>query len=391
MTNLAVQKKWIMSKLLPPSLAIFFILLFSIPLFAQQGAEILVEANETHTVNMFFPDIITKALVGSDNFQFSFDPNTQIGSLQSRKGKDSNMTVVTKDGNIYSFLLKYEDKISTYNIFIDKENSIGAMKGRRKVQMTSNDVAAPEPIQNQATSDAKLPSQSNNMKVASKATTAETVEPTPLPQVTPEITSSADNTEPMESAVFEDPDIDFIPSSNETIATDSTEEVLPEDMFLPPPSEEGGFTDDQNDLYFTDREEYFRIFCENNFMQPSYIKRTFTTSKGVILRLNNILGDRNELYFILQIENGSKGAYKTNFLNFFKQKKSPKDQILLEPLYKYNLQELIEPQGINEVVYVFKKFKILPKEKVVAVLDEKEGRRTLVLSIFDKQINSIKL
>ncbi len=385
MTNLAALKKWRMSKLLPPKLAIVMILIHSIG-FSQQGKELLIEANDTHNVNLFFPDVITKFILGSPNFKFSFEPNTQIGSIQSKKGKDSNLTVITNDGRIYSFLLHYKDNITNFNIFVDQANSIGSMKPVSGTTATS----PPPPTQKSPDQTQQIPEEKNTKPtpvVASsqpEKTPVSTPTPTPVPPATtPTIAEKNDTsstTTTTEPSTYAD-----------TTTEESTDDVDPEDMFLPPPSDDGGVAAEQDDLYFKDREEYYRIFCENNFMQPSYIKRTFTTSKNVILRLNNILGDRNELYFILQIENGSKSTYETDFLNFFTQKKSPKDQVLMEPVYKYNLQEKIEPQGINEVVYVFKRFKINPKEKVVIVLDEKEGRRTLVLSIFDKQINTIKI
>ncbi len=373
MTILAAQKKWRMNKLLPPRMAIVLVFLIHCSvIFSQQGKEILIEANDTHNVNLFFPDAISKFILGSPNFKFTFEPNTQIGSIQSKKGKDSNLTVITVDGSIYSFLLHYKDHISNYNIFIDKAHSIGSMKPTVGKPSTA-------PITEQAPNQQVQKTQ--NTTTTAPVTTSP---PPPASNMPPPVTVQETNSLPPKNDP--EPIVMGTPESNE-----GNTDVDPEDMFLPPPSEEGGVSGQQDDLYFEDREEYYRIFCENNFMQPSYIKRTFTTSKSVILRLNNILGDRNELYFILQIENGSKNTYETDFLNFFTQKKSPKDQVLMEPVYKYNLQDKIEPQGVNEVVYVFKRFKIKPKEKVVVVLDEKEGKRTLVLSIFDKQVNTIKI
>ena len=291
------------------------------------------------------------------------------------------MTVITSDGSIYSFLLRYNDDISNFNIFVDQGNSIGSMKPKTKAAQPKVKTVTQASMPVEETSSTSVPLTIKKTEAA----------PAPMVKTTtvapPE--KSEDKTIGTAAVTNSDTDISeptFIPSEN---PQQNGDEVNPEDMFLP--GGDDGMVAEQDDLYFKDREEYFRIFCENNFMQPSYIKRTFTTSKSVILRLNNILGDRNELYFILQIENGSKSTYETDFLNFFTQKKSPKDQVLMEPVYKYNLQEKIDPQGINEVVYVFKRFKIEAKEKVVVVLDEKEGRRTLVLSIFDKQINTIKI
>lgn len=316
--------------------------------FSQKGKEVLLVANDSHNVNLFFPDVISKFILGAPNFKFTHEPNSQIGSLQSRKGVDSNLTVVTNDGNIYSFLLRYGSKINSFNFFIETSDAIGNIKGGSKQGMNGG---------------ISLP------KEASTPPEATPVAATPMQPDPPVPTPTPVDTQPEQQS---NPDV-----------------VDPNNYYLPPPSEE--YTEDENDLYNSEREEYYRIFCENNFMQASYIKRTFTTSKNMVLRINNILGDRNELYFVMQIENNAKTTYKTDYLNFFTQKKSPKEQLLMEPLYKYNLQDEIEPQSINEVVYVFKKFKIKPKEKVVIVLDEKDGKRTLVLSIFDKQVNTIKI
>jgi len=348
MTILASQKKSLMSKMLPPSLIPILFMVYGIT-FSQQRKELVLVTNDSHNVNLFFPEVISKFILGAPNFKFTHEPNTQIGSLQGRKGVDSNLTVITNDGNIYSFLLRYGSKINSFNFFIEKSDAIGNIKGASK-QVKVADTRLPKEV---------------------------SVTPTPPPVA---ITPMQPNPDPV-----------YTPTQMDTQTKNPSDPsaVDPNDYYLPPPSEE--YTEDEDDLYNSEREEYYRIFCENNFMQPSYIKRTFTTSKNIVLRINNILGDRNELYFVMQIENNAKTTYKTDYLNFFTQKKSPKEQLLMEPLYKYNLQNEIAPQRINEVVYVFKKFKINPKEKVVIVLDEKEGKRTLVLSIFDKQVNTIKI
>ncbi len=149
-----------------------------------------------------------------------------------------------------------------------------------------------------------------------------------------------------------------------------------------------GSSNGEGDLYDVDREEYYRIFCENNYLQKSIFMRTFRQNKRVVLKLNNILTDNDEIYFVLQVENNSRKEYVVNGLSFFRKTGVGQLQKIINPIYVFNLQDKIDPQSINEVVFVFKRFTISSKEEVYVVLDELENDRMVMLPLDNTQINA---
>ena len=66
-------------------------------------------ANEQLTVSLFFPDPIRQGVTGSSNYAFSFNRERAqyFGLLQATPGDESNLLVVTQDGGVYSYLLRY--------------------------------------------------------------------------------------------------------------------------------------------------------------------------------------------------------------------------------------------------------------------------------------------
>ena len=86
-----------------------------------------VYANEHMTVSLFFPDPIRQGITGSPNYAFSFNRERAqyFGLLQATPGEESNLLVVTQDGSVYSYLLRYSQKLEKLNYFIDISDRIG--------------------------------------------------------------------------------------------------------------------------------------------------------------------------------------------------------------------------------------------------------------------------
>lgn len=103
-------------------------LLFSGVTFAQ-GEEALdtIYANESKNISLFFPSRIRQGITGAPNFTFGYNgDNAQyFGLLKAVPGDDSNLLVLTTDGQIYSYILKYEENLPRLNYFIDIGESIG--------------------------------------------------------------------------------------------------------------------------------------------------------------------------------------------------------------------------------------------------------------------------
>ena len=92
-----------------------------------------IYANDHKNVALFFPSPIRQGVVGSESFVFSFnrDVPQYFGLLQAQPGKESNLLVITTDGMIYSYIIKYKAQISRVNYFIEKQHSIGQEASKR--------------------------------------------------------------------------------------------------------------------------------------------------------------------------------------------------------------------------------------------------------------------
>jgi len=109
-------------------IALISFLLVSTYAQAQNIVEVdTIYANEQKTVSMFFPNPIRQGITGSSNYAFSYNRNKEqyFGLLQATPGEESNLLVVTGDGEVYSYLLRYSQKLEKLNYFIADSESIG--------------------------------------------------------------------------------------------------------------------------------------------------------------------------------------------------------------------------------------------------------------------------
>lgn len=95
-----------------------------------------IYANEHMTMALFFPSNIKQGLTGSDNFVFTYNREKQqnLGLLKAVKGSDSNLLVITTDGKVYSYILKYSENLKAPNRFIHQDESIGNTKRKEVIK-----------------------------------------------------------------------------------------------------------------------------------------------------------------------------------------------------------------------------------------------------------------
>jgi len=86
-----------------------------------------IYANEKMNLALFFPTNIRQGIVGSENFVFSYnrERGQPFGLLKATKGKQSNLLVVTTDGKVYSYIIKYAPNLTEMNRFVSFSESIG--------------------------------------------------------------------------------------------------------------------------------------------------------------------------------------------------------------------------------------------------------------------------
>lgn len=96
-------------------------------------------ANEHHNTALFFPSKVRQGIVGSQNFVFSYSAEKPqyFGLLKAVPGTSSNLLVLTQDGQIYSYVLSYKEKLPLFNYFIDPVESIGHEKPIEKISSSA--------------------------------------------------------------------------------------------------------------------------------------------------------------------------------------------------------------------------------------------------------------
>jgi len=328
---------------------------------AMAQAAIPVATNNNVTTTIFFPSNIVRVVPPAINYKFQHEADSNIGLLKGRTGKPSNLTVITEAGRVFSFALRYSEQVEKFNYILTADQAIGQTKGGN---------ALPNATSKQPTT-ATQPAEvvKNPANSPKKNELAENKPDTQIVDVKKEKNSAV--TETKKTAVVEKPkpkpEIASIPDAPVAETTKGVGE---------------------GDLYDVDREEYYKIYCENNYLQKTIFQRSFRQNKRISLRLNNILVDRKEKYFVLQIENNSKKEYDVAGLSFFKKTGIGQLEKIMNPVYSFNLQETIDPESINEVVYVFKNFNLTNKESVVAVLADLNSDNMVILPIDRIIINS---
>ena len=138
---------------------------------------------------------------------------------------------------------------------------------------------------------------------------------------------------------------------------------------------------------------YYQKFCSYLLDRRQYLGRYTRRNDGVILRLENIVFDKEELYFIIQIRNNSTLDYDLNFLNLSietrqKGKKKSLQNLYQEPIYKHNLPSKIAEGKMIRYVYVLPKFSLSNDRRAILELNEKDGERNIELKISHRHINN---
>jgi hypothetical protein len=101
-------------------------LVFSNMTIAQQKLD-TIYANDKKNVALFFPEPIRQGITGTSNFIFTYNREKEqhFGLLQATPGEESNLLTVTKNGHVYSYILKYKEQLSQLNYFITEKERIG--------------------------------------------------------------------------------------------------------------------------------------------------------------------------------------------------------------------------------------------------------------------------
>lgn len=141
------------------------------------------------------------------------------------------------------------------------------------------------------------------------------------------------------------------------------------------------------------RTYYYNKFCSYLVGRKQRIGRIKKRNEGIVLSVENIVFDKEELYFVIQVENKSSLDYDLNFLKLSvetrkKGKKKSLQRLYQEPVFKYNLPSKVKENETVRLVYVLSKFSISNDRRAILELNEKSGERNLKLKISHRFINN---
>ncbi len=120
---------------------IILLIVCSNSILAQKPSD-TIYANDQKNVALFFPNPIRQGITGAEHFVFTYNREKEqyFGLLQAKPGAESNLLMVTKNGQVYSYILKYAEKLPKYNYFIEQRESIGNEKPKIKILKTKKSI-----------------------------------------------------------------------------------------------------------------------------------------------------------------------------------------------------------------------------------------------------------
>ena len=141
------------------------------------------------------------------------------------------------------------------------------------------------------------------------------------------------------------------------------------------------------------RTYYYQKFCSYLLNRNQRVGRIKKRTQGIVLTVENIVFDKEELYFVMRIENNSSMDYDLNFLNLSietrqKGKRKSLQRLYQEPIYKYLSPSKIVEGKMVRLVYVMPKFSLSNERRAILELNEKDGERNIELKISHRYINN---
>lgn len=137
---------------------ILFYLCISFSIKGQQKPveNLILYSTSNKNTTLFFSNPIKSGIVGNENFTFGYNRENygKIGILKAMPGEESNLLVITENGNIFSFTIKYKKDIDKTNYFINDSLAIGNESGDvlnnaiQKLNKREEKIITPESLEN---------------------------------------------------------------------------------------------------------------------------------------------------------------------------------------------------------------------------------------------------
>ena len=141
-----------------------------------------------------------------------------------------------------------------------------------------------------------------------------------------------------------------------------------------------------------DQGKEYEEFCAFLLRGKKKTTRLKRSRYGMSICVENIVFNKEKLFFVIHIENKSRLDYDVDFLQMSirtgkKGKTKSMQSLRQEPLFCYHFPTHIKGQTSTELVYVVPKFSLPSGKFVVVELNERMGERNLKLKIRKKFIN----
>ncbi|PTX43583.1 uncharacterized protein DUF4138 [Christiangramia gaetbulicola] len=140
-------------------------------------------------------------------------------------------------------------------------------------------------------------------------------------------------------------------------------------------------------------DSYFKRFSDFLIDRNQRIGRIKIRRNGIALSVENIVFQKEALYFVMEIENASTLDYDLDYLKFYIQtrkqgKKKSIQKLEIEPLYVYRLPVKIPEKQSKRMVFVVPKFSLARDKQLLIELKERNGERALPLKVKPRFINN---
>ncbi len=137
----------------------------------------------------------------------------------------------------------------------------------------------------------------------------------------------------------------------------------------------------------------YKKFSEFLIARNEKIGRINKNSNKIKLSVKNIVFHRDELYFVIEIENASSLDYDINFLKFYTETKKQGKRKSIQRLEKSPVFILDLPSRVSEnekkkMIFVLPKFSLADGKRLVIELNEQNGERNINLIVKNRFIKN---
>lgn len=142
-----------------------------------------------------------------------------------------------------------------------------------------------------------------------------------------------------------------------------------------------------------------KLNSESFIEKKPYFKHLSSTNEDVTLKLNDVIYNKDELYFLFEIKNNSTLDYDINYKTYHivsrkKSKRSSSQKLTFSEediLYEYQIPERIKAFESSKYIVVFNKFSIDSKKHFLVELNELNGERNIKLYLNNDLVNNPNL